>query len=115
MASKSKAARLNQISYWEGRLEERLKTLSEEGKDPQRVAKDPIVRKIRAKIRETQSRLNAIEAKEKKNEEMARRKAQKAAAPKKEKGKKKKSEEEKQALSKRQQKKLKKKEQKTKS
>ncbi|RLB79158.1 MAG: hypothetical protein DRH15_09315 [Deltaproteobacteria bacterium] len=115
MASKSKTARVNQINYWEGRLERRLKALTESEKDPHKVARDPIVRKIRAKIRETQARLNAIEQKEKKNEEMARRKALKTAIPKKEKGGKQKGEEERQGMSKRQQKKLKKKEQKGKS
>jgi len=112
MSSKSKAARLSQMSYWEGKLEERLKTLSESVTDPQRLAADPVVKKIRAKIRETQARLRAIEEKEKKNEDMARKKAQKSSAPKKEKAKKKKAGGETQELSKRQQKKLKKKQQK---
>ncbi len=115
MGSNSKAARLNQMNYWEGKLEQRIKALSDAGKEPQKIATDPVVRKIRAKIRETRARIRVIEEKEKKNEELARRKAQKTSEPKKEKVKKKKGGEEKQELSKRQQKKLKKKEQKAKS
>jgi len=115
MASKGKAARQNQMNYWEAKLAERLKALTEQKGEPQRVASDPVVRMIRAKIRDTQARIRAIEEKERKTEEMARRKSQKVAAPKKEKVKKKKTQEDKQELSKRQQKKLKKKEQKNKS
>ncbi len=115
MGSNSKAARLSQMNYWEAKLEQRIKRLSESGKEPQKIPSDPVVRKIRAKIRETQARIRAIEEKEKKNEELARQRTQKTSKPKKEKFKKKKGGQQKQELSKRQQKKLKKKEQKAKS
>ncbi len=110
MSSKTKAARLEQKKYWETKLEERLNFLKDNGVAPQKAAKDPAVRKLRAKIRETEARLQAIEALEKKKEEMAKRKAEKLAKPKKEKEKKKKKEEQKQEISKRQLKKQKKKE-----
>ncbi|MBW1705161.1 MAG: hypothetical protein JRJ86_08335 [Deltaproteobacteria bacterium] len=108
MPSKSKAARLNQKDSLENKLEQRLTVLAEKGLKPGEISKDANVRGIRAKIRETNARLTAISALEKKAEEMARIKAEKEAAPKEEKGKKKK--EEAAETSKRQKKKKKKKE-----
>jgi hypothetical protein len=114
MASKSKESRLEQQGYWEQKLEERISQLSEQGIDRKKIAKDSNVKKIRSKIRDTQKRLQAIEAKEKKSEDMAKRKAEKEAGPKKAKEKKKKEVEKKSEISKRQQKKKKKKESKSK-
>ncbi|MBW1797202.1 MAG: hypothetical protein JRJ21_02090 [Deltaproteobacteria bacterium] len=110
MPSKSKAARLNQKDSLENKLEQRLTVLAEKGLKPGEISKDANVRGIRAKIRETNARLNAISALEKKAEEMARTKAEKEAAPKEEKGKKKKAQEEAAEMRKRQKKKKKKKE-----
>jgi hypothetical protein len=90
MASKSLEARENQKGYWGSKLNQRLSFLTEKGFEPGKIAKDGIVRKFRAKIRETESRLKTIASQEKKVEEMARIKAEKAAAPKQEKVKKKK-------------------------
>ncbi len=115
MPSKSKAARLNQKDYLENKLEKRLTVLGEKGLKPGEISKDVNVRGIRAQIRKTNERLNAISALEKKVEEMAKIKAEKAAVPKEEKGKKKKMKEDKAETSKRQQKKKKKKEKKEKS
>ncbi len=114
MGSKSKEARLAQKAYWESKLEQRLQDLAQKGVDAQKAAKDPKVRHLRAKLRETMARIEAIEAMERKNQEMAKKKAEKAKQPKGTKAKKKKAEEEKQQLSKRQQKKQKKKQQKAK-
>jgi len=110
MPSKSKAARLNQKDSLENRLEQRLTVLAEKGLKPGDISKDVNVRGIRAKIRETNARLNAISALEKKAEEMARSKAEKEAAPKEVKGKKKKVKEDEADMSRRQKKKKKKKE-----
>ena len=110
MPSKSKAARLDQKDYWENKLEQQLGVLAEKGLKPGEISKDVNIRGIRAKIRKTNARLNAISALEKKTEEMARIKAEKEAAPKEENGKKKKVKEEAAEMSKRQQKKKKKKE-----
>ena len=88
MASKSKIVRLDQKTYWEEKLNARLSLLAEKGLDLQKAAKDETVRKVRAKIRETEDRLRAIEAREKKLEEMARLKAEKQSLPKKDKLKK---------------------------
>jgi len=114
MASKEKAARLEQRVHWEEKLNQRLSLMADKGAESEKIAKDTTVRKLRAKVRETDKRLRAIEGKEKKLEELAKVKAEKLAAPKKEQGKKGKISEEKSADSKRQQKKKKKKESKDK-
>ena len=87
MASKSFEAKKNQKEYWGSKLNQRLSFLTEKGFEPGKIAKDTTVRKFRAKMRETGSRLKTIASKAKKVEEMARIKAEKAAAPKEEKGK----------------------------
>ncbi len=110
MASKEKTARLVQRVYWEEKLNQRLSMLADKGAESEKIAKDTTVKKLRAKMRETDKRLKAIEGKEKKLEDMAKIKAEKLAAPKKEKDKKGKVSEEQTAESKRQQKKKKKKE-----
>ena len=115
MPSKTKEARLEQKAYWENKLNQRLTLLNEKKTDPKKVPKDAAVRSMMAKIRETETRLKAIEGLEKKIEEMARVKAEKLAVPKNAKGKKQKLEEEKPAMSKRQQKKKKKAQDKEKS
>lgn len=114
MASKEKVARAEQKAYWEEKLNQRLSLLAEKGAGPSKIARDPTVREFRAKIRETENRLKAIEQKEKKVEDMARIRAERLAAPKK-KEKKRKEAEDKPGVSKRQQKKRKKKEGKNKA
>ena len=110
MPSKNKVSRLDQKDYWENKLEQRLGVLTEKGLEPGEISRDVNIRSIRAKIRKTNARLNAISALEKKAEEMARIKAEKEAEAKEEKAKKKKVKEEPAEMSKRQQKKKKKKE-----
>ena len=114
MASKEKAARLEQKVHWDEKLNQRLSLLADKGTDSEKIAKDTTVRQLRAKIRETDKRLRAIEEKEKKIEAMAKIKAEKLAVPKKEKGKKGKTSKDDLADSKRQKKKKKKKEKKEK-
>ena len=109
MASKEKASRIEQRVRWEEKLNQRLSLLADKGAKSENITKDTTVRKLRAKMRETDKRLKAIEGKEKKLEEMAKIKAERLAAPKKEQEKKRKTSEEKTGESKRQQKKKKKK------
>ena len=82
MPSKSKVAREEQNIYWKNKLDQRLSVLSEKGIEPKKIAVDTAVRKIRAKLRDTEGRLRVISSMEKKVEEMAGIKAQKLAAPK---------------------------------
>ena len=115
MPSKTREARLEQKSYLEAKLKERLDTLAEQGLEPRLVAKDRGVRKLRADLRSAKERLSAIDEKEKKIAEMAERKAERQAAPKvKDKGKKKQAAEDQREMSKRQRKKLEKQQEKQK-
>jgi hypothetical protein len=109
MPSKSKEARLNQKEYLKFKLDQRLAALAERSVEPHRIVRDTAVRMIRAQIRETDDRLKAIVAIEKKTEEMAKVKAEKLSAPKEEKTKKRKEAEEQAQMSKRKQKKKEKK------
>ncbi len=110
MASKSKETREGQKAYWENKLNQRMSILAEKGIESGKIAKDPAVKKIRARIRQTQGRLKVIADSEKKTDEGSRIKAEKMASAKKEKGKKEKDPEKEPDTSKRQQKKTKKKE-----
>jgi hypothetical protein len=106
MGSRSKASRLDQKAYWKEKLDERLLLLADRGLEPEKMARDGGVRKIRAEIRKAGARLKVISDSEQKTEDMARSKAEKVARPKKEKGKG--AEEGGSVVSKRQQKKMKK-------
>lgn len=108
MGSKDKEVRLEQKALFEKQLEERLALISAQGAKGDGISRDSGVRMLRARIRETDARLRAIEALERKAEGMAARKAEKLAAPKKEKSRKKAVEED-SGPSKRQQKKQQKK------
>lgn len=112
MGSNSKEVRLNQQTYWEGKLDERMSVLNTRGLDSEKIAKDRAIRKIRAEIRKAGSRLQVIQNLEKKAHDMAEAKIQKAPDGKKKKAGKGKESEEREALSKRQQKKKAKKEKK---
>jgi len=106
MPSKSKEARLEQKTLVEAQLNERLKLLTEKGMEPQAIAKDNTVQKLRADLRKANERLSVIRGREEKLEEMARAKQEKAKTPKKEKGKKQQAGGEEPEMSKRQKKKL---------
>ena len=112
MPSKSKEARLEQMTYFEKKLDDRLSLLAEQGLDSKQITRDSAVKKLRAQIRKTNDRLKVIQDLQTKSDEMARLKAEKLAAPKKEKEAKKKSQEEEAQVSKRQKKKMAKKEEK---
>lgn len=106
MPSKSKEARLEQKNLVEAQLNERLKALADKGMEPQAIAKDKAVRKLRADLRKANERLSVIRGREEKLEEMARARQEKVSAPKKQKEKKQKEGEEEPEMSKRQKKKL---------
>lgn len=88
MASKLRVSRESQKAYWEDKLNKRKEELSGQGIDGGKIEKDTIVKKLKAKVRETTFRITAIGAREKKLEDMARLREEKKAAPPKEKGKK---------------------------
>jgi len=110
MGSKGKLIQLDQREHWVRRLNKRLSTLADNGLEPERIARDAAVKKIRARIRDAQGRLRAIAANEKKTEQLIKMKAEKLAVAKQQKGQKKKEAEQAPSTSKRQQKKEKKKE-----
>jgi hypothetical protein len=111
MGSKTKQTREGQKTYWETKLNQRISVLAEKSMESEKIARDPGVRKIRARIRQAQGRLKAIVDFQKKVDEISTIKAEKMAAPKKDKGKKEKEEPD---TSKRKQKKMKKMERKDK-
>jgi len=109
MPSKTRQTNLEQKTYWEKRLKQRSGYLAEQGVEKKEISKDSAIKMLRSKLREVGSRLAAIDALQKRTQELAAMKAEKLAAPKKEKGKKGEAEEA-PSVSKRQQKKAKKKE-----
>lgn len=84
MSSESKATRLKQKTEWEVKLEGRVALLSGKGIDEKKIARDILVKELKSKIRESQVRLNAIAANEKRTEELAAVKAERLATPKEE-------------------------------
>ncbi len=84
MGSKQKQAQIGQKESFERKLKNRLALLSEEGIESGKIDKDPLVKKLRANVAAMNNRLKAIDASEKKNEELAKMKLEKAAAPRKE-------------------------------
>lgn len=84
MASKSRETRLKQKAEWEVKLQKRLALLAEKGTDEKKIARDVFVKELKAKIRESQVRLRAIDATEKRTAELATIKAERLARPKEE-------------------------------
>lgn len=84
MSSESKATRLRQKAEWEVKLERRTALLSGKGIDEKKIARDILIKALKSKIRESQVRLDAIAANEKRTEELAAAKAARLAAPKEE-------------------------------
>lgn len=112
MGSNSKEVRLNQQTYWKGKLDERMSILSARGLDSGKIASDRAIRKIRAEIRKAAARLQVVDNLDKKNQNMAEAKIRKASEGKKKKGSTEKELQEAAEISKRQQKKKTKKEKK---
>ncbi len=76
--------RLRQKAEWEGKLKKRLALLGAKGLDEKKIARDVGVKELKAKIKESQVRLRAIDANEKRTAELATIKAERLAKPKEE-------------------------------
>jgi hypothetical protein len=85
--------RLRQKAEWEVKLQKRLALLGAKGFDAQKIARDVGIKELKAKIKESQVRLRAIDAAEKRTAELAAIKAERLAKPKEEAPKAKKKEE----------------------
>ena len=84
MASQSRETRQRQLAEWEVKLQKRLAFLGEKGFDEKKIARDVLVKELKAKIKESQVRLRAIGANEKQVAELAAVKAERSAKPKEE-------------------------------
>lgn len=84
MASKSKETRLKQKATLEAKLQKRLALLAEQGMDEKKIARDVLVKELKASLKETQVRLRAIAANAKQTEDLAAMKAERLAKPKEE-------------------------------
>ncbi len=80
MPSESREARETQKQYYQGAIERRRNLLVERGADKDRIAKDPHLKHVKAKLRKTAKRISALTALEKQKEELALRKQQKLEA-----------------------------------
>lgn len=81
MASKLRIVRESQKTYWEKKLDARIEVLRGSGMGETDIHRDIAVRKLKAKVKDTVSRLRAITARAEKLQEMARVKEEKKAAP----------------------------------
>lgn len=84
MGSNQKQTQIAQKESFERKLKNRLALLAAEGIDARKIDKDSLVKKLLANVEAINTRLKAIEAIEKKNEELAKMKLEKANAPRKE-------------------------------
>ena len=79
MASESRETRLRQKAEWEVKLNKRLALLAGKGLDEKKIAQDVLVKGLKSKIKESQVRLQAIAAVEKRTAELAVIKAERLA------------------------------------
>lgn len=84
MASESRETRLKQKATLEAKLQKRLDFLAQKGLDEKKIARDTIVKELKAKLKETATRLRAIDANVQRTAELAARKAERLAKPKEE-------------------------------
>jgi hypothetical protein len=84
MASQSKETRLKQKTVLEAKLQKRLALLAEKGQDAKRIARDVLVKQLKADLKAMGSRLRAIDAHVKRTGELAAIKAERLAKPKEE-------------------------------
>jgi hypothetical protein len=84
MTSLSRETRQKQLVEWEAKLHKRETLLVEEGFDAIKIEHDIGVKELKSKIKESQVRLQAIDALEKRTAELAAIKAERLAKPKKE-------------------------------
>jgi len=79
MASKSKDVRIEQLRIFQKRLDLRLQQLVQKGIGEKEAQKDPLVKSLKSKIKETNIRITAIEKFVKIAEALVQAKAQKQA------------------------------------
>jgi hypothetical protein len=84
MASQSRETRQKQKAEGEVKLQKRLAFLGEKGFDEKKIARDVLVKELKAKIKESQVRLRAIDANETRTAGLAAVKAERLAKPKEE-------------------------------
>ena len=93
MTSERRETRLKQKAQWEAKLKKRLALLAEKNLTDKQIARDALVRELKAKIKEADARMKAIDVKEKRTADLAAKKAERLAKPKEEEPPKKKAEE----------------------
>lgn len=81
MRSESKETRMQQQTLLEARLQKRLAMLADKGAQGKMIAKDALVKELKAKLKQTAMRLQAIDAVAKKTEELSARKAEPQEKP----------------------------------
>ena len=81
MASESKETRLKQKAALEAKLQKRLALLAEKGLDEKKIARNVLVKQLKAKLKTTAARLRAIAANVKRTEDLAAMKAERLAKP----------------------------------
>jgi hypothetical protein len=79
MASKSKDVRIEQLKIFQKRLDLRLQQLAQKGIGEDKAKKDPLVKSLKSKIKETNVRIAAFEKFVKLTEALAQAKVQKQA------------------------------------
>jgi hypothetical protein len=79
MASKSKDVRIEQLNIFQKRLDLRLQQLAKKGISEKDAQRDPLVKSLKSKIRETNVRIAAFEKFVKLTEALAQAKVQKLA------------------------------------
>ena len=77
MASKLKTTQMGRKEQYERRLANRLALLSEKKTEPSMIAKDPLVKNLRANIKASDLRLKAIAKIEQRTADLAKKKAEK--------------------------------------
>jgi hypothetical protein len=91
MGSKQEATVVGHKAYFEAKLNERRSYLVEKGIDPQGIAKDTILKNLKAKVKKMNLKVEALAKITKRTEELAKIKADRLAAPKKQKAEKEKA------------------------
>jgi len=81
MASKSKDVRIEQLRIFEKKLALRLEKIAQKGISKEKAQKDPLVKSLKSKIRETNVRIAASDKFVQLNQKLAQDKAQKLAEP----------------------------------
>ena len=84
MASESKETRLKQKATLEAKLQKRLAILADKGEDEKKIARDVLVRELKAELKKMAVRLRAIAAHVKRTEDLSAMKAERLAKPKEE-------------------------------